>query len=100
MKFDYFICTKCNVIVEDKNVQEHYSHGILGTMFKIKHAKKKLTQGLISRKLINSEKDKLSIIKFNARSEKEKKQKILAQQRFAKQIPDGDVIVNLLELKI
>lgn len=99
MKFDYFSCIQCKVVVTEESLSKHVGHDILGEYFVIKHNKKKITPGLISKKLINAEKEKQNIERFNRQTDLEKKKKLLAQQRFEQQIPDGEVIVNLLEMK-
>ena len=88
------------MIVDSENSSAHIGHDILGEFFNIKKNKKKIMPGVISKKLINKEKEKLNIIKFNKRDDLRKKQKRLAQERFEKQVPDGTVIVNLLEMNI
>ena len=100
MKFDYFSCIQCNVIVSTENLVEHNGHDFIGEFFVIKQSKKKVLPGLISKKLINAEQDKLNVIKFEKREALDKKKKVLAQERYQKQIPDGDVIVNLAEMKV
>jgi len=100
MKFDYFSCILCNVVVNDENLSEHNGHDIMGEFFVIKQNKKKILPGLVSKKLINSEKEKLNVIKFEKREALNKKKKTLAQERYQKQIPDGDSIINLMEMKI
>ena len=100
MKFDYFSCIQCNVIVSTGNLGEHNGHDFIGEFFVIKQNKKKVLPGLISKRLINTEQQKLNVIKFEKREALDKKKKILAQERYQKQIPDGAVIVNLTEMKI
>ena len=100
MKFDFFTCIQCKIIVNDKNLNKHNGHDIMGEFFVIKQNKKKILPGLVSKRLINSEKEKLNVIKFEKRQALDKKKKTLAQERYQKQIPDGAVIVNLSEMKI
>ena len=100
MKFDYFSCIQCNVIVSTENLGEHNGHDFIGEFFVIKQNKKKVLPGLISKRLINTEQQKLNVIKFEKREALDKKKKVLAQERYQKQIPDGAVIVNLTEMKI
>jgi len=88
------------VVVNDENLSEHNGHDIMGEFFVIKQNKKKILPGLVSKKLINSEKEKLNVIKFEKREALNKKKKTLAQERYQKQIPDGDSIINLMEMKI
>ena len=100
MKFDYFSCIQCKVVVSEETLAKHIGHDFLGEYFVIKQNKKKITPGLISKKLINAEKEKQNIERFNRQTEFEKKKKRLAQKRFGQQIPDGAVIVNLMEMKV
>ncbi len=100
MNFDYFSCIQHSVIVDERNVSEHSACDKLGEFFIIKARKPKLSPGIISKKLVNIEIEKQMVIKTKARNEREKYKKQLAQQRFALQIPSGDVIINLLEMKI
>ncbi len=100
MNFDYFSCIQHSVIVDSQNLNEHSECDKVGEFFKIKVRKIKLSPGIISRKLVNIELEKQMIVKTKARNEREKYKKHLAQERFALQIPSGDVIVNLLEMKI
>ncbi len=95
MNFDYFICMKDNVIVDGENIADHSKHDILGTFFKIRHFKKKLMPGLVSRELIRQAVEKENMRKYEIREEKEMKKKRLAQIRYEKQVPDGAVIINL-----
>jgi len=88
------------VIVDAENLSDHNGHDILGEFFVIKKNKKKIMAGLVSKKLINIEQQKLNVIKFENRESFNKKKKILAQERYQKQIPDGAVIVNLKEMQI
>ena len=100
MNFDYFSCIQCSVIVDERNFDEHKDHDKLGEFYQIKVRKPKLSPGIISKALVNRELEKQMVIKTKARNEREKYKKHLAQERFALQIPSGDVIVNLLEMKI
>ena len=100
MNFNYFSCIQHNVIVDNTNLREHSACDKVGEFFKIKVSKKKVSNGLISKSLINKAKEKINIEKFKARELKDKHKKKLAQERFEKQIPDGDIIINLLEMKI
>jgi len=88
------------VIISTENLGEHNGHEFIGEFFVVKQNKKKVLSGLISKKLINIEQDKLNVIRFEKREALDKKKKILAQERYQKQIPDGDIIVNLMEMKI
>lgn len=100
MKFDYFSCIQHAVIVDSENLHEHSQCDKLGEFYKIKVRKPKLNPGIVSKKLVNIEIEKQMIIKMKARNEREKYKKQLAQERFALQIPSGDIIINLLEMKI
>lgn len=100
MNFDYFSCIQHSVIVDEQNSSEHSACDKLGEFFKIKVRKPKLSPGIISKKLVNIELEKQMVIKTKARNEREKYKKHLAQERFALQIPNGDIIINLLEMKI
>jgi len=100
MNFDYYSCIQHFVIVDDENMIEHSDCDKLGEFYQIKVSKPKINSGLISKKLINIEIEKQMIIKVKARNERNKYKKQLAQERFAKQIPTGDIIINLLEMKI
>ena len=100
MNFDYFSCIQHSVIVDSQNLSEHSACDKLGEFYQIKVRKAKLSPGIISKKLVNIEIEKQMVIKTKARNEREKYKKHLAQERFALQIPSGDIIVNLLEMKI
>ncbi len=100
LDFDYFSCIQHNVVVEKSDLEAHKGCDFVGEYFKIKAPKKKIYSGLISKKLVNKEKEKENIRKFLERKKHEDHRKELAQVRFEKQINDGDAIVNLLEMKI
>lgn len=100
MEFDYFSCIEHSVIVDERNLEEHASCQKVGVFFQIKKHSKKIMPGLVSKKLINSEREKQSEARYEKHLVKEAKQKVLAQERFAKQIPSGDVIINLLEITV
>ena len=90
--------SKTSLIVDESNIAEHASCTLLGMFYNIKNFKKKLMPGLISKKLINHEKEKLNVIKYENREIKEKKQKLLAQKRFETEIPSGSIVINLAEI--
>lgn len=100
MNFDYFSCIQDKVIVDDKNKGDHKNCDIVGEFFKIKVQKKKLYAGVISRSLINKAKEEQNIERFHKREKINEHKKLLAQERFEKQIKNGEIIVNLLEMKI
>ena len=99
MQFDYFTCMLDGVIVDKSNVNMHLGHNIVGEMFVIKQYKKKKLPGLISQAVINAANEKLAQERWEKREIKEKAKRIRDQERFEKQIPSGDIIINLLELK-
>jgi len=98
MEFDYFLCMSCGVVVEKDNASEHREHNVLGCMYVIKNPKRKIHIGLISQVAIRKAQEKLEEERWEKRQVKEAKQKLLQQKRFDKQIPSGDIIVNLLEV--
>lgn len=100
MNFDFFSCIQHNVIVDERNAGEHENCDKVGEFFKVKVNKPKLSSGLISKRLINAAKEEQNIKKFKAKEKLRKHKKVLAQERFEKQIPDNDVIINLTEMKI
>ena len=99
MEFDYFLCMDCGVVVNGGNRVVHKDHGVIGEMFVIKSYKKKKQPGLISQSVINAEQDKINEERWEKRQARDEKRKLLEQQRFEYQIPSGDIIVNLLEVK-
>lgn len=100
LEFDYFSCMDDGLIVDHENAMDHLDHNIVGQQYVIKAPKKKIMQGMVSRNLVNKEREKLNVIRFEKREEADKKKELLAQKRFQMQIPDGDVIVNLLEIEV
>ncbi len=100
MNFNYFSCMEHSVIVDEDNYSDHSKCNLLGEMFKIKVSKKKVFSGLIGKSVIEKAREEQNIIKYEKRALLEKKKKHLAQERFQKQIPDGDIVINLLEMKI
>ena len=97
LTFDYFTCMKDKVIVNDNNLAEHHGHDIVGEFFVIKNYKRPLQPGLISKKLINSEREKIQVARYEANEVKLIKKRDLEQKRFVQQLPDGAMIVNILE---
>lgn len=100
MNFDYFLCIQDGVIVEEKDFSKHVGHDIVGEFFQVKRNKKKVFTGLIPKRIVNKAKEEQNVKIYFARKAKQKKKKLLEQQRFEKQVEDGAVIVNLLEMKI
>lgn len=100
MRFDYYSCMQHSVIVDEENNSEHSVCDKIGVFFQIKNYRKPVVPGLIAKKIIDAEREKLNIIKYEKRDVLNKKKKLLAQERFSRQIPSGDVIINLTEMKI
>ena len=99
MKFDFYTCMSCGVIVDESNVKAHLSHDIVGEMYLIKSYKKKKQIGLISQSVVNAANEKIAEGRWERQVIKDKAKRIRDQERFEYQIPSGDVIINLLELK-
>lgn len=97
MKFDYFLCMSDNVIVDERNFEQHKEHNILGSFFKIKKNPRKVLPGLVSKRLINKVKEEENVKKYEKRKAKEKAKKLKRQQKFYTQLPSKEVIINLRE---
>lgn len=99
MKFDFYSCMTDGVIVDEFNVKDHLSHDVVGEMFLIKQYKKKKQIGLISQSVVNAANEKIAEDRWEKKVIKDKAKRLRDQERFEYQIPSGDVIINLLEMK-
>ena len=95
MNFDYLTCIGHNVIVDERNVKEHGLCALVGRFFKTKKPSKNVDRGLISRVAIEKAKEEQNVIRYHKRKEKKKLKEKLEQIRFSKQMPRGDILVNL-----
>ncbi len=100
MKFDFFSCMQHKVIVDERNFEDHKNCAKVGERFKIKTFKKKSFAGLIGRNIVEKEMEKIHAKRYEKREKEESKKKILAQERYEKQIPQSSIIINLREVKI
>ena len=95
MQFDYISCSSHNVIVDERNNNDHMDCNLIGELFKVKKRKLVKNQGLIAknlvRKLIEDKNEKQYAKKLLA----SKNKKRLEMARHEEQIPDGSIILNL-----
>lgn len=106
LDFDFLLCMTHNVAVELNKKQEHFKAvkfgefvnkgkcEFLGEKFNIKKPARKLSFD-ISKRLVEHIKAKENIKKYEKRYEERKKRKRLEQEKFRKQMPVGDSIINL-----
>ena len=100
-RFDYFLCIDHNVVVEVEERSKHITEfggdkpcEFVGQFFKVKAPARKLSND-VSKKLVDSIKQKENEAAWEKKHDKKIKQRKREQDNYSRQIPIGDGILNL-----